>query len=198
MDKTAETDHPVHELIARRWSPRAFDPRPVETLQIRSLLEAARWSASSFNEQPWSFLVARREDTERFETMLGCLVSGNQPWARNAGVLILTMAKQTFSHNDRPNRVAEHDIGLAAANLTFQATALGLWVHQMAGIEIDKIRETYNVPQGHDPLTAIAIGHLGTLEDLPEGFHDSEKEPRGRKPQAAWVFDGDWGNAARW
>jgi nitroreductase len=175
-----------------------MDPRPVDAAQIRSLLEAARWAASSFNEQPWRFLVARREDTERFETMLGCLMAGNQSWAGNAGVLILTVAKQTFSQNDRPNRVAGHDIGLAAASLTFQATALGLQVHQMAGIEIDKIRETYDVPQGYDPITAIAVGHHGTLEQLPDNFHDSEKQPRERKPQDEWVFDGTWGNPAGW
>jgi nitroreductase len=198
MDKPAKTDHPVHELIVERWSPRAFDPRPVDASQIRSLLEAARWAASSFNEQPWTFLVARREDTERFETMLGCLMSANQSWAGNAGVLILTVAKRTFSRNDRPNRVADHDIGLAAASLTFQATALGLQVHQMAGIEMDKIRETYNVPAGYDPVTAIAIGHQGALEDLPEELQGLEKQPRQRKPQSEWVFEDRWDNPAGW
>jgi nitroreductase len=198
VKKTAKTDHPVHELIADRWSPRALDPRPVDAAQIRSLLEAARWAASSFNEQPWTFLVARREDTERFETMLSCLMSGNQSWARNAGVLILTVAKQTFTRNDRPNRVAAHDIGLAAAGLSFQATALGLCVHQMAGIEMDKIRETYNVPAGYDPVTAIAIGHQGALEDLPEDLQDPEKQPRQRKPQDEWVFEDHWNNPAGW
>ena len=198
MDKTADTQFPVHDLIARRWSPRAFDPRPLPANQIRSLLEAVRWAASSFNEQPWSFLVARREDAAGFEKMLGCLVPGNRQWAQNAGVLLLTVAKRTFTRNDRPNRVAVHDIGLAAANLTFQAEQFGLRVHQMAGIDAQKIRETYGVPEGYDPVTAIAVGHAGTLDDLPEELHASEQAPRERKPQSEFVFDDAWGKPASW
>jgi len=198
MDKTADTKFPVHELIARRWSPRAFDPRPVPADQIRSMLEAARWSASSFNEQPWSFLVARREDTAAFDTMLGCLAPGNQQWAKNAGMLILTVARSAFTHNDKPNRVAVHDIGLAAANLTFQAEQFGLRVHQMAGIDVAKICETYGVPDGYDPVTAIAVGHAGTLDDLPDELHASESAPRKRKPQCEFVFGGAWGKPASW
>jgi nitroreductase len=198
MEKPAKTQYPVHDLIARRWSPRALEPRPVPAGQIRSLLEAARWAASSFNEQPWSFLVARREDTAEFEKMLECLVPANQRWAKNAGVLMLTVAKRTFSRNDRPNRVAVHDIGLAAANLTFQATELNLRVHQMAGIDVDKIRENYEVPEGYDPVTAIAVGHAGTLAQLPEGFHAEETAPRERRAQSAFVFEGSWGQSAAW
>jgi len=198
MDKPAETHYPVHDLIARRWSPRALDPRPVPAAQIRSLLEAARWAASSFNEQPWSFLVARREDTAEFEKMLACLVAANQAWAKNAGVLMLTVAKRTFTRNDRPNRVAEHDIGLAAANVTFQATALGLRVHQMAGIDRDKIRETYGIPEGYDPVTAIAIGFSGSLEQLPEAYRVEEQAPRERRAQSEFVFEGAWGRSAGW
>jgi nitroreductase len=198
MDKPAETQFPVHDLIERRWSPRALEPRPVPTDALRSLLEAARWAASSFNEQPWSFLVARREDTAEFEKMLGCLVPGNQAWAKNAGVLILTVARQTFTRNGSPNRVAIHDIGLAAANLTFQATHLGLRVHQMGGIDLGKIRETYGIPEGHEPVTGIAIGWPGTLEHLPEELHDAERAPRERKAQGEFVFEGAWGRAADW
>jgi nitroreductase len=198
MDKPAETRYPVHDLIARRWSPRALEPRPVPANQIRSLLEAARWAASSFNEQPWSFLVARREDAAEFERMLGCLVPANQSWAKNAGVLMLTVAKRTFTRNDRPNRVAVHDIGLAAANLTFQATELNLRVHQMGGIDTDKIRETYGIPEGYDPVTAIAIGYPGSLDRLPEALRAEEQAPRERKTQSEFVFGGAWGRSAVW
>ena len=198
VEKVSETQYPVHELIAKRWSPRAFDPRPVPVEQIRSLLEAARWAASSFNEQPWRFLVARREESAEFEKMLGCLVEGNQVWAKNAGVLILTVAHTTFTRNDRPNRVALHDIGLAAATLTLQATALGLCVHQMAGIHADKIRETYRVPDDYDPETAIAIGYQGRVEDLPEELREMENAPRERKDQTDFVFSDSWGKPAAW
>jgi nitroreductase len=198
MDKPAETRYPVHDLIARRWSPRALEPRPVPAGQIRSLLEAARWAASSFNEQPWSFLVARREDAAEFERMLACLVPANQAWAKNAGVLMLTVAKRTFTRNDRPNRVALHDIGLAAATLTLQATELNLRVHQMGGIDAEKIRETYGIPEGYDPVTAIAIGYPGSLEQLPEGLRAEEQAPRERKLQSEFVFEGSWGRPAAW
>lgn len=198
MEKVANTDFPVHELISKRWSPRAFDPRPVPAQTLRSLLEAARWAPSSFNEQPWRFLLARRENTEEFERMLGCLSSGNQGWARDAGVLILTCVKHTFSRNDKPNRVAEHDIGLAAATLTLQATHLGLVVHQMAGIELDRIRETYSIPQGYAPLTGIAIGYQGSPDRLPDNLQAAEKAPRERKPQREIVYEGTWERPAEW
>ena len=196
MEKIAETEYPVHELIAKRWSPRAFEPRAVPTEALRSVLEAARWAASSFNEQPWRFLVARREDSEEFAQMLGCLMEGNQSWAKNAGVLILTVAKETFTRNDRPNRSAFHDVGLAAGNLSLQATDLGLRVHQMAGIEVDKIRKTYSVPEGFQPLTGIAIGYSGSVEQLPEPLRAPEIAPRQRNPQSEFVFSGTWNNPA--
>jgi nitroreductase len=198
MDKKAETAFPVHDLIAQRWSPRALDSRPVPPEQIRSLLEAARWAASSFNEQPWSFIVARREDADQFDRMLECLMEQNRMWARGASVLMLTVAKETFSRNDRPNRVAAHDVGQAAASLSLQATDLGLRVHQMGGIDLEKIRETYGIPDGYAPLTAIAIGYPGEVETLPEEFRSAESAPRERKTQTEFVFAGAWGEPANW
>lgn len=198
MEKKADPRHPIHDLIARRWSPRAFEPKPVPAATLRSLLEASRWAASSFNEQPWYFLVARREDSKEFEKMLGCLTEGNQSWAKNAGVLILTVARLAFTRNDKPNRVAIHDIGQAAAHLALQATDMGLFVHQMAGIERDKIRETFGVPEGYDPVTAIAIGYAGGLDLLPEKLRAMEEKPRERKPQEEWVFQDGWGKPASW
>ena len=130
--KHAQPDHPILDCIAHRWSPYLFDPRGVEPEKLRSCLEAARWAASSFNEQPWSFLLARREETDEFHRMLGCLVESNQAWARHAGVLMLSVVSEKFVRNGNPNRVADHDLGLAVGNLCCQATQLGLCVHQMA------------------------------------------------------------------
>jgi len=198
MDKPATTDYPVHELIARRWSPRAFEPRAVSAAQLRSMLEAVRWSASCFNEQPWRMLVAGRDNEEAFATMLGCLAEANQSWARHAGALMLAVARQTFTHNDRPNRVALYDLGLGIGSLTFQATDLGLVVHQMAGIDADKIRKSYGIPAGFDPITAIAIGYAGDAEALSEELQTREKAARERKAQSEFVFDGAWERPARW
>ena len=138
MEKPALADHPINDTMRRRWSPRAFTPRPMPRADILTLLEATRWAASSFNQQPWHFLVATRDDEERFAQLLDCLVPGNQVWARNASLLILTVTKRTFDHNDSPNSCAVHDIGLAACQLVLQATELGYATHQMAGIEAEK------------------------------------------------------------
>jgi len=187
--KHAEPDHPILPALAERYSPYAFDPKPVEREKLLSCLEAARWAASSFNEQPWRFLLAERADEQAFRTALDCLVEANQAWAQHAGVLILTCVRRTFSKNEKPNRVAEHDLGLAAGNLTVQAQTLGLHVHQMAGINIEKTRHTYKVPEGFDPMTAIAIGYAAD----PDRFQDEQlaqrdRAPRTRMPLNEWIY----------
>jgi nitroreductase len=196
MEKCAETEYPIHELLARRWSPRAFEPRPILTKDLRSLLEAVRWSASSFNEQPWRVIVARREDQSAFEAMLGCLMEANRTWATHAGALMIMVAKLTFTRNERPNRVAHHDIGLAAGNLSIQATELGLFIHQMAGIDLDAARKQYSIPEGFEAVTAIAVGYAGKADSLPEGLREMEGAARARHPQSAFVFEGGWDRPA--
>lgn len=196
MEKPAVTSLPLHDLLCRRWSPRAFADRPVSADVLRTLIEAARWAPSSMNEQPWRFLVAPREDREEFQRMLACLVPGNQRWARHAPLLLLTVAQSTFSKNGKPNRHAWHDVGLAVANLTVQATALGLSVHQMGGIDRGAIRETYGIPDGYEPVTAVAVGYVGDPEMLSEELAERERAPRSRKPQAEIAFTRRWGKPA--
>jgi len=191
-DKRAATDHPILDLLADRFSPYAFDPRPVENDKLLSCFEAARWAASSYNEQPWSFIVAEREDETEFARLLDCLVETNQAWAQHAGVLMLTVAARQFSRNGKPNRMAEHDIGLAVGNLTVQATSLGLAVHQMAGINPSKARQTFQIPDTHEPLTAIALGYAAAPSgDSP--LSERDRAPRSRKPLSEFVFRGKWG-----
>ena len=196
MEKPTRNDYPIHDLLRRRWSPRAFADRPVEPDKLRSLLEAARWAPSSYNEQPWAFLVATKDQPDDFAEVLGCLVPGNQAWAKNAPVLMLSFAHLSFDRNQQANRHAYHDVGLAAACLTFQATAEGLAVHQMAGIEVDKIRTTFAVPQGWDPVSGIAVGYPGDPASLPEQLRQRELAERVRKPLSSFVFSGTWGTAA--
>ena len=200
MERPADTAYPVLDVIRRRWSPRLFDSRPVEKQKLLSVLEAARWSASSFNEQPWRFILATRDDQASFAKALGCLAEKNQAWAKHVPVLILTCARTHFTHGDKPNRVHLHDIGLAAAHLTLQATSLGLFVHQMAGIDPQAVRETYGVPDRFEPATAIALGYAS--EDEPAGMEDwivaGDRAPRVRKPLSEIVFDGAWGEPSGW
>jgi len=194
--KPAIAQYPLHNLLAQRWSPLAFAEQPVEVEKLQSLLEAARWAASCFNEQPWRFIVATRDQTDEYARLLSCLVEANQTWAGRAPILMLTVASLHFQRNGKPNRHAWHDVGLAVGNLTVQATALGLYVHQMAGIEPEKARAVYGIPEGFEVVTGLAIGYLGSPESLPENLQQREAAPRQRRPCNEFVFAGQWGQAA--
>lgn len=196
LQKSAETSAPIHDVIGRRWSPRAFDSRPVEPEKLRSLVEAARWAASSYNGQPWYFIVATKDDPESYKKILDSLVEFNQGWAKNAPVLALSVARLKFEHNGEPNRHAFHDVGQAAANLALQATHLGLQVHQMAGIIPDKARQLFGIPEGYDAVAGFAIGYPGDPASLPDPLRQRELEPRSRKPLDSFVFTGKWGQAS--
>ena len=191
--KIAEPDHDVLDLFRERWSPRAFADRRVEPEKVRRMLEAARWTMSSYNEQPWRYVVAsRHEDAEAHDQLLHCLNEFNQKWAQHAPVLMMSFYKKTFSSNERPNRCAPHDLGAASAALTFQATAMDLYVHQMAGIQQDVIRETYDVPDDFEPMAGLAVGYLGDPEVLSDGQQDAEQSPRSRRSLDEFVFGDDW------
>jgi nitroreductase len=191
--KEADPDHDILNLFARRWSPRAFADRPVEPEKIRRMLEAARWTMSSYNEQPWRYVVAaRHEDPEAYEQLLRCLADGNQSWAEHAPMLMMSFYKTTFSRNGRPNRCAPHDTGAASAALTFQATAMDLYVHQMAGIKKDVARETYDVPDDFEPMAGLAVGYLGDPSMLSEEQQKSERAERSRTLLSDFVFGDSW------
>ncbi len=196
MTKQANTDHPVHELISNRWSPYGFEDRSVSDDDLRSLLEAARWAASSYNEQPWSYMVAKKENPQEFERLLSCLVEPNRQWARAAPVLLLACTRLNFTRNEKPNAAAIHDLGLAAANLSLQATVLGISVHQMIGILPDKAREVYQIAAEVQPLTALAIGYAAEPNSLPDALRQRDIAPRQRKPLAEFVYGGKWGETS--
>ncbi|MBI1335629.1 MAG: NAD(P)H-flavin oxidoreductase [Phycisphaera sp.] len=195
--KHATPDFAVLDAIANRWSPYAYDGRGVEPAKLKQCLEAARWSASSYNEQPWSLILAQRENKAEWDKALACLLEANQGWVKHAGVLILTVAKKTFTYNGKPNRVAEHDIGLAMGNLSIQATALGLDAHQMAGVNLSVVRSTYNIPEGYDPVTAVAIGYAATKANAPDAeLYERDTKPRTRKKLSEFVYAGSWGQTS--
>ncbi|HXT61392.1 MAG TPA: nitroreductase family protein [Pyrinomonadaceae bacterium] len=196
MEKPAPTDHPVEDILKRRWSPRSFSDRMVEKEKLQSLFEAARWAASSFNEQPWSFIVATKEKPDEYATLLSCLIEKNQQWAHLAPVLMVSVAKLNFEKNGKPNRHAFHDVGMAVAAMIVQATAMGLFVHQMAGFSPEKVRDTYGVPEAFEPVAAIALGYPGDPNGLPEAFQQQEIGARQRKPISSFVFEGAWGETS--
>jgi nitroreductase len=191
-------DHPVLPVIIERWSPYAYEPRPVEREKLLSCLEAARWAPSSYNEQPWTFILAERTDQAEFERILQCLVEGNRAWTRNAGVVMLTVVSRLFVKNGKPNAAAEHDVGLAAGNLVLQAASLGLQGHQMIGIERDRARSTYGIPGSHEALTAIALGYPAAVPpNTTDELQMRDVARRLRKPLSEIVIRGSWGMSAK-
>lgn len=193
VENPAPVEFAIHELFVRRWSPRAFDERPVEPPLLRSLLEAARWAPSSNNEQPWRFIVAGKESLVDWNRLFECLAEGNRRWAFRAPVLVLTVASLYFEDDSKPNRHAYHDTGLATENFVLQAAAQGLVTHQMAGFDVEKARVDLRIPAGYDPVAMIALGYPGDPALLPERLRERELRPRDRHPIAARTFSGQWG-----
>ena len=183
-------DHPIHALFIKRSSPYAFDPaRPVDAATVQSLFEAARWTMSSYNAQPWRYIVGVRGDgTDTWEKVHACLVEGNQPWAKHAPVLALGLAKTTFDHNGKPNAAAEHDLGAASAFLTLEAVSRGLCVHQMIGIEPDKVIATFAPGPDIKPLTGLAIGYQGEPGLIPAAYAERDRQPRTRLAQSQFLL----------
>jgi len=193
MEKPAPTQFPIHDLLARRWSPRAYDERLVEPEKLKSLFEAARWAPSSNNEQPWRFIVGSKDRESEWSRLLACLVEGNRKWAYRAPVLILSVASLNFEDDATPNRHALHDTGMAVENLVLQAGALGLVAHQMAGFDVGKARIDLNIPGGYEPVAMIAVGYHGDPNILIDRLKQRELGPRERNPLSTFVFSGEWG-----
>jgi nitroreductase len=184
-------DNKVHDLIDKRWSPRAFDSRPAEAEKLMRIFEAARRSPSSFNEQPWRYLVGIQGQGETWNKIFSVLTESNQKWTKFAPVIGIIVAKSDFSKNGKPNKHKFYDAGQSAAFLTLQATAEGLYVHQMAGFSADKASEVFKIPQGFEPITAFALGYLGNPEILPEDIRKTEGKKVIRKELSEIIFE-DW------
>jgi len=181
---------PVEELFLKRWSPRAYADKPVSDADLKTIFEAASWAASSYNEQPWRFVVGRKGDAV-YGKIFSALMAMNQAWAQSAPVLYASFAKKTFSHNGSPNGVAMHDVGAASALAALQATALGLYAHGMAGFDGGALRAALDVPEDFVPVACWAVGYAGDPETLPDGFKEAELAPRTRKGLEQVVF-GEW------
>ena len=197
-DRAAPTARPIHDLLRRRWSPRAFSPRPVWGETLALLFEAARWAPSSSNEQPWRFVVATQDVPDDFQRVLGCLVPANQVWAGSAPVLGITAVAQRFARSGKDNPHARHDLGQAMMALSVEAMARDLYVHQMAGIDPAKARSELAIPDGFEPVTGFAIGRLGDPATLAGPLRDRELAPRERRALPDSVFAGRFGAAATW
>ena len=191
MSKEKQVDHPIHPLLSDRWSPRLFSERQVSRNDLLSILEAARWAPSAFNEQPWRFIYGFKGSPE-FDVIHSCLKEGNQSWTKDASVLILTFSKDFFDRNQKPNNIAKHDLGLAAMSMVIEAQSKNIFTHQMAGIEADKIIVEYKIPEGFTPFTGIALGYLAAAESLNEEQKKSEYKVQSRNPIPSFAGEGNF------
>lgn len=189
--KKADTTYDLIPVVAERWSPRAFSDKELSEETLLELLEAARWAASSMNEQPWRFVYGAK-GTEGFDNVLNALAPGNQEWAKNAAALVGVFGKPLFDYKDRANRTWQYDLGLAIGNLTAQATAKGVSMHQMGGVDLEKLRANTGAPEELEPYVAIALGYAGDPDQLSEGLKERELAKRSRKPLSEIAFSGQF------
>ncbi|MDC6484779.1 nitroreductase family protein [Methylophilaceae bacterium] len=193
MKKIATTEVPINDVIAQRWSPRAFDSNHVITEDvIKSLFEAARWAPSCYGDQPWQFVLFQKKDATAWSRALNCLSVGNQNWAMDASILIVVCANQNFNHNNEPNRWAHYDSGAAAENICLQATSIGLSAHQMGGFDQIKIRNLSNIPLEFDILACMVVGKSLDEVKLSKVQKDKELQARSRKLLKDIYFINEW------
>jgi nitroreductase len=183
----------IHNLISERKSIRAFSEKSISDEELVTLLEAARWAPSSMNEQPWRFIVARKENSETFERMLECLNESNKNWAQHAAALILTVASKTITSLNKSNSYAWHDVGLAIGNLSIQATSMDIYLHQMGGFKHDLAKNLFEIPNDFEPVSIIALGYKGNPDLLPSPLREREMSLRKRKPLSELVFVNHFG-----
>ena len=194
FSKNIDTRTSIHDLIASRWSGRAYDPdKFLSREQIISLIEAARWAPSCYGDQPWRFIIFdKATDQTAWESALSCLTEGNREWAKNAALLILGCADSILSKNGNPNRWGQYDTGAASENLCLQASALGLMTHQMGGFDAEKSRKLFNIPDQYTPMAMISIGYQLPEDKIPDDIKEREYNPRSRNALEMNFFEGQW------
>ena len=187
LEKNAITATPIHDLLTRRWSPRAFDKsKAVSRAQVNALIEAARWA-------PRYLVWNRAEDEAGWQKAFAILAEGNRKWCENVPVLMLSCAGSVFSQTGKPNRFTQHDTGMASVSLSLQAVALGLAAHQMGGFDAEKARAAFSIPAEYTPMAMIAVGYQAEPSVLPDDVKVKELTPRKRRPIGECFFAGDWG-----
>lgn len=199
LEKTAITAAPIHDIIERRWSPRAFDTnRLVTRAETLSLLEAARWAPSCNGVEPWRFIVFdRATDPDSYAKAFECLSAGNKLWVKNVPLLILGVASNDPLSGGRPNRFTQYDTGMAVMSLCLQAVALGLVAHQMAGYDAEKARAAFGIPAECVPMAMVAVGAQASPDVLDEETKKKELAPRNRKQLGERFYEGEWGRLVR-
>jgi nitroreductase len=189
LPKSTTVEAPVLELITKRKSRRAYQPRVIQPEVIQSLFEAARWAPSSNNEQPWVYIYATKDQPELWGKLFEAINPWNQIWAKDAPLLVLCLVRKNFQKTGKPNPSARYDLGAANAFLSLQATELGLNVHQMGGYYPEKAIELLNISEAYEPVVMMAIGYLGAEEQLTPELQARENAPRERNTREAFVMN---------
>ena len=192
MNREANTIYDIHPLLKKRWSPRAFSEKPIENEKLQRMFEAARWSPSASNEQPWAYILGKKGD-ETFNKIMSSLVEFNQIWCQFAPVLVVGCAKKDVVKGEGENLYRMYDIGQSVAHLTFQAASEGLYVHQMAGFDAEKTNELFDIPTNFEAVSVLAIGYMGDPKILHPKLEKLEYSDRERKPFKKFVFSGNFG-----
>lgn len=193
MEKKANIKHGVLPCIEKRWSPMAFSEQPVEREKLLRIFEAGQWAPSSYNEQPWRFMLGVKGEGSTWDKILGTCSGWNAKWAQHAPVLILLSGKKRFSKIDMDNIAWSYDVGAVSAYMTLQLTEEGLFSHQLVGFSQENAREVFNIPEEFDPLVVVAIGYRGNPENLPEDIASREENERTRNPLSEMIFEEEWG-----
>lgn len=193
-ERKAITSVPIHDLMARRWSPRAFDAaRPVPREKLVTIMEAGRWAPSCNGDEPWRYLVwDRARDSAGWQKAFDCLSDSNKKWVKNVPLLMLSCAGSQFAATGKPNRWTQHDTGAASVSMALQAVALGLIIHQMGGFDAEKARAAFNIPPEYTPMAMIAVGYQAEPDILDDETKAKEMRPRARKPLTERFFEGGW------
>jgi len=178
----------ILEIIQERWSPYSFSSAPVEKFKLKAIFEAAGCAPSCNNDQPWLFVFTTREHEMVFSDYIGFMNEGNKIWAKNAYAIVISMARTRFSHNGKPNRWAFHDTGMAVSNLLLQALALDVYVHQMGGYSVEKVKEYFKLGNDIEPVAMMAIGYLGDGSSLTPELLKRDEERRPRKSISEYIF----------
>lgn len=191
--KEADVNYPIQQILKDRWSPRVFTEVELKEKELRQLFEAVRWAASSYNQQPWRFIVGRK-GSDTYQKIFDLMSDFNQGWV-DSPVLILCAFKKTFD-NGKDNFHALHDLGLGVGNMSLQAQSMGIALHQMAGVDRDEAKKAFGIPDDYHVATAIAVGFYGgDPSKLSDDLQEQEMKERTRMPQTDFVFNGEWGKS---
>lgn len=192
MEKPIKSKYKLHDILNNRYSPRAFENKAVEAGKIEHILEAARWSPSASNDQPWRFVTGIKNQNDYYNIIFDSLVEFNQLWCKNVHVLILLLGEKKLPKTQKENVYYAYDTGQAAAHMTFQASAEGLYVHQIGGFDKNKLIKDLNIPGNYDPIAIMAVGYIGNPDELHENLKRIEYSPRERKNLDQIIFRGKW------